>query len=654
MMSVVASYAQLDHFSFNAFEVGGAKKAGVPFSITITAKESDDSTYTGFTNVAYLSDDTSTISPTQTSSFINGVWSGVVYVTDATTTNHIYVTSSNKTGTSNAFTVTADNRIKFLSIVSGNNQTGTVYEQLTNDLVMKLVDSFDNPISGESVSFAITSYPTDSTGQLLGTTSTTTNTSGQASTSFKLGKKAGTFVITGKTTNGITNNINFYETAESGQLISMSLNPSLVVIPAGAYVPFIASGYDLYNNPKTLNNITWEVQNGGGTIDNTGIFTSGSTTGNFLNTIKATQGTVGAVASVSIIAEGGGGTSGSAGSGSGSGSGTGSGSGNGSGNGTGTTTATSSATATPIVISEVIVDPDFITALSGATIPITATAVDATGSEVHGVSYQFSIEGNLGELVPQTANTVLLTASDNGIGTVTIKATQGKISKVAKIVGSVGVGLNRRLVIEDIPSPQEVGKPFMISVVAKNSLNEIVTDYTGPIALTDTTGTLDPAVASPSAEGGTWYVQGIIGLGHDQVAVTVAADGMIGVSNIFEVQGTPRFSDIPNDSGTGEGIGGVKGASIAAEIKKFLSGSGSGGGNGVQFIGAGLAAGIGILGASIGGGYMASRGLEAIGRNPFAKGKLQFNLYSSLVAFVVAAGIALGAAFLILQTLPTG
>ncbi|OGV93593.1 hypothetical protein A3B57_01390 [Microgenomates group bacterium RIFCSPLOWO2_01_FULL_47_10] len=68
-----------------------------------------------------------------------------------------------------------------------------------------------------------------------------------------------------------------------------------------------------------------------------------------------------------------------------------------------------------------------------------------------------------------------------------------------------------------------------------------------------------------------------------------------------------------------------------------------------RYIGAGLAGGIGILGASIGGGLMASKGLEAIGRNPFAKRKLKANLYVSILAFVVAAGLAVYAAFLIIR-----
>ncbi|NMC36184.1 ATP synthase F0 subunit C [Candidatus Beckwithbacteria bacterium] len=628
-------------FTFDDFTQGGAKLAGVPFQVTIYAKNSGGTTETGFNGQAYLTDDTGTIAPTVTGNFINGVWTGSVYITSADEDIQMYVDYGSASGTSNQFTVGPDTRIKFITIVSGSNQSGTVYSQLGQSLIAKVTDPFDNPISGVGVNFAITSYPPKSTGQALTSTSATTAaTTGRASTALTLGRKDGTYVVTGSITSGASTPVQFYETAIAGPTISLSINPTLAVMPQGSQLPFTVKGYDQYQNEKTLSSVAWSVVNSGGTIDGAGVFTAGATNGNYINTVKATADSRTAYASISVIPEDQG-----TGSGSGSGSGTGE-------EGTGSTaTPSATPTPTPIEISQVIVDPDFISALSGATIPITATAVDSSGSVVTGVAYSFSISGDLGTLVQQTPNTVLLTASETGIGTVTISATQGNVTKVAKIVGSVGTGMNRRLVIENIASPQKVGEPFTISIAAKNSLNEMVTNYTGPLALADTTGTIDPATASPSASG-LWYVQAIIGLASDEVTVTVAGDGMVGVSNIFRVEGEPRMDQVGiGAGGAGAGLGGVKGASIAAQIQDFLKDMklGGSGGTGIKYIGAGLAAGVGILGASIGGGIMVSRGLEAIGRNPFAKGRLQFNLYGSIIAFLAAAGLALAAAVFILK-----
>jgi F-type H+-transporting ATPase subunit c len=59
---------------------------------------------------------------------------------------------------------------------------------------------------------------------------------------------------------------------------------------------------------------------------------------------------------------------------------------------------------------------------------------------------------------------------------------------------------------------------------------------------------------------------------------------------------------------------------------------------GAQQIAAGLAIGLGALGPGIGIGLAASKGLEAIGRNPEAQGAIQTNMILSL-AFAEAIAI---------------
>lgn len=645
------------YFQFSNVSSGGAKTAGLPFSVTITAKDSNGNTIPTFTDTVQLTDSTGTVYPDATGNFSSGVWSGNVYITQATTSTVLTASYGSTVSNSGSFAVSADSRIKFLTITGGNNQSGTVNTQLPNALSLKVVDPFNNPLSNVGVNFAITSYPPGAIGQTLSTASVTSNGSGNVSTSLTLGRKAGTYVVSGSLNSGITNAATFYETATPDALISLSLSPALAVLPAGSIVPFTVKGYDQFLNEKTLSSISWSVQNGGGTIDTTGIFTAGTSLGTYLNTVRATSGGVGSTATVTIVGDG----SNSEGSGVGNG-----GSG-GSGGPTPTPTPSPTATATPSaspggsgdgsgVLSDVIIDPSVISALKDARIPIIAEGVDIYGNTVANVNFTFEVSGDLGTLTQTSANTVLLTASESGIGTVTVTAQQGQIVKVATVVGSVGTGLNRRLVIEEIQSPQAVGQPFTISIAAKDSLNNFVTDYEGPIVITDTTGSIDPQVVQPNAEG-IWFVQAIINLGHPEVSVTAAGDGMVGVSNIFEVTGEPRFSDIPPGGAGGGagaragegGIGDVLGASLSGKLQELLQDKDLNKYTIARFIGAGLAAGIGILGASLGGGIMASRGLEAIGRNPFAKGKLKFNLYLGIFAFIVAAGLAVMASFLIIQ-----
>jgi F0F1-type ATP synthase membrane subunit c/vacuolar-type H+-ATPase subunit K len=665
LKSVSPVHAALASFTFNNFTLGGAKIAGLPFQVTITARDEFGLVVTTFNSVINITDGTGTIYPTQTSDFVNGVWTGYVYITQATTSTYINASYSGKTGNSDNFSVLADSRIKYLTVFAGNNQTGTVNTLLTNGLVAKVVDPYNNPVTGASVNFLITSYPTGATGQTLSTYSGVSNASGNVATTMTLGRKAGTYVVTASMASGISNTTSFYETAVPDVLTSLNLSPSVGVIPIGGYMAFTAKGYDQFLNEKTLSSVTWSVINGGGTIDNTGIFYGGDIAGTYLNTVRASSSGVGALASVTLL-------------GSGSGSGSGSGGVGSSESATPAPTPTPSPTAVPAtatptasssaqpsgsggeggagVLNSISITPDVITALKNARIPVVAEGVDIYGNTVSNVNFSFSVTGNLGTLTQTSANTVLLTASESGIGTVTVVATQGNVTKIAKIVGSVGTGLNRRLVIEAVSSPQAVGEPFTISIAAKDSLNNFLTDYKGPIVLADTTGSIDPTVVQPN-DSGIWYVQAIINLSNPEVSITAAGDGMIGVSNIFEVTGNPKQSDVGYGAGGGGaaggggggGLGDVMGASISGKIKELLQDKSLNKFTVARFIGAGLAAGIGILGASIGGSIMASRGLEALGRNPFAKTKLKLNLYLSIIAFLLTAGLAVLASFLIVR-----
>jgi len=635
----------LTGFTFDGFTSGSPKIAGVPFNVTITAVDGSGNRLTTFNSSVSLLNATETIYPTLTTNFLNGIWSGQVIITGASNSDRIAVSSGAIISNSATFTVVPDSRLKFLNIVSGNNQSGSVGTQLPQSLTVKVVDSYGNPIPNTGVNFATFSVPPNATNHSLSANSGISNAQGLVSSVFTLGRKAGTYLIGANLTNSFTGGVQFYETATPYSLIAITVSPSVAVMPAGSYIPFKATGHDQYLNEITLPSITWSVQNGGGTIDNTGVFYAGNTLGNFSNTVKATSGSIGATASVNIVGvwEG---TAGDGDSGEGSGSGDGS--------GTGTDTATPSAAVpspTPSAgqLYNVQVEPEVLSILKGARIPIVAEGVDFFGNPVAGTSFDFQVTGDLGTITRTGPNSVLLTASETGIGTVTISATQGNVTKIAKVVGSVGTGMNRRLVIEEIQSPQQVGEPFTISIAAKDSLNNFITDYKGPLILADTTGTIDPATVQPS-EQGIWYVQAIISAAHPEVTVTAAGDGMIGVSNIFEVTGDPKKSDLgfgAGGVGMGGGLGDVLGASISGKIEEILNAKNLSKYAVVRYIGAGLAAGFGILGASVGGGIMASKGLEAIGRNPFAKGKLQLNLYASLVVFVAAASLAVFASIMI-------
>jgi len=96
---------------------------------------------------------------------------------------------------SNTFDVVAD-VANSIELSSGNNQTGSVTEQLGDSLAVSVTDQFDNPVSGETIGFEITATPDDATGQTLSLTTADTGIDGLSSTELTLGNRTGAYEVT--------------------------------------------------------------------------------------------------------------------------------------------------------------------------------------------------------------------------------------------------------------------------------------------------------------------------------------------------------------------------------------------------------------------------------------------------------------------------
>ncbi|MFZ4766044.1 MAG: S8 family serine peptidase, partial [Roseimicrobium sp.] len=98
----------LHHFVWNA--IGTTQTRGVPFSVTITAKDVNEVTIASFTSTATLSaagtSGTLAMTPTTTGAFTTGVWTGNVTVNTFDPAAVLTATNTGKTGSSNAFNVT--------------------------------------------------------------------------------------------------------------------------------------------------------------------------------------------------------------------------------------------------------------------------------------------------------------------------------------------------------------------------------------------------------------------------------------------------------------------------------------------------------------------------------------------------------------------
>src|SRR5262249_40878301 len=97
---------------------------------------------------------------------------------------------------------------------SGNGQTGTVSQALSNPFTVKVTDASGNPISGTAVTFAITSG-----GGTLSAAQVTTSSLGLASATLTLGPTAGTNTVTASSGSLTGSPVAFSATAATGSSV---------------------------------------------------------------------------------------------------------------------------------------------------------------------------------------------------------------------------------------------------------------------------------------------------------------------------------------------------------------------------------------------------------------------------------------------------
>jgi len=119
---------------------------------------------------------------------------------------------------------------------------------------------------------------------------------------FTAGAVLGTFANTVRATNG-----SIFGTATvvvtAGPLATIIVTPNPDTLNTAATQQFTAVGKDASNNTVPIVPV-WSVTNSGGSINASGLFTAGGTTGTFLNTVRATSGAIFGTATVVVTAAG--------------------------------------------------------------------------------------------------------------------------------------------------------------------------------------------------------------------------------------------------------------------------------------------------------------------------------------------------------------
>ncbi len=652
-MSVFADDQAGETFAFITDFTGAAKVAGVPFEVdikTYNPNNQADPFTSNYTNWIFLQDKTGTLSPTRVW-MSQGEFKGNITIRESSDDNFITVMNLDFISkTSATFQVLPDPQHLLLNPYGGNNQTGSVSAQMPTALAARVMDVYGNPIKNMTVTFAVASFPSGSSGYSLSGVSQITDENGLAQATFTLGNKVGTYLVTATMANALAPPINFYANAIPGILKTVNITPMITVLPRGAQQVFQASGFDRYGNSVQIKDAKWSAIHGGGVIDANGIFTAGSDPGNYINTIRAQilpEG-IGASASVTVMREDVG-TLGGSGSGNGSGNvNSNSSSPSGSDNSTGVTGNNSNSASTVSngtnsagtanggggtnenklngqgILDRVAINPTIIQSEINSRHMVTAFSYDKYNFSVNEVNYKWEIDGGLGEIIADSgANAEVVLRSQIGNGKVRVTATQGDISKTAEIVIATRPSTGGILYFDEIPNPQKANTPFTVKITAKDNAGNIISDFRDQVVLRDSTGTMIPTAIKDFANG-VWLGEVTLAVGKKNVVIDAISAGMNGVSNTFEVIGEP------------------------AHIAGATTGSGSSSGF-TKYLAAGLASGLGLLGSGLGIAWIVGRGMEAIGRNPLAKTKIQVNMYIGIIIGIIAVACSLVATFLIMK-----
>jgi hypothetical protein len=172
----------------------------------------------------------------------------------------------------------------------------------------------------------------------------------------------------------------------------------------------------------------------------------------------------------------------------------------------------------------------------GQSFSVTITAQDEYSNTVIGYTGSATLTDTTGTISPTMTGGFVDGA---WTGKVTITQIQSKVNITAQD-GDVSGTSNSFDVKPDhfalavVSSPQTAGEAFQVTITAQDGDNNTLTNYAGPAALSDTTGTINPTVTG-SFTNGVWTGEVTITQAMTQVMVTAQDGSVSGSSNSFDV-----------------------------------------------------------------------------------------------------------------------
>jgi hypothetical protein len=496
----VITVPSVDHFSIDPLP--SVITAGEPFELKITARDAGNAVVKDFNGTVGISDTTSTISPTLSQKFRNGVLTQQVSITKAMNGVEITVTgSSGGSGTSTTFDVISGPLDHFMI---DNIATPKIVNS-PFPIIVTAVDKYDNPVR----TFTETVTISDSTGTIVPETSEGF-VDGTLIQQVKIGKVALQDMIKVKDMSGKTGESNSFEVSAVNVdhfTISLISSPQT----AGAPFTIVIEAEDAGGNTVTEFNGTVTLRDSTKTIEP--VISKPFVSGVLVQDVKIYK----AITNNKITALW-----------------------------NGKTGVSNTFDVNPGNLNRFLFSGISSPVTAGQPFSVTIEAVDLYGNRV---DYNGTVSFS------DLTGTVSATSNSFSNGTLITDITISKTiqSDIIIVSGSGITGTSNFFEvrhgqldhfsfdadpsqpgIQGVSSPQRNGSPFTIRVYARDSAEQLVTDFNGQVTLSDLTGTITPA--SGAFNNGVMTLSVTINANRTGNTIVVS-DGLghNGVSNTFDV-----------------------------------------------------------------------------------------------------------------------
>ena len=481
----------LDHFVFDPIATQAASE---PFTITITALDAHGNVAVQYTGKVNITDNTGTISPSQSGNFNNGKWTGIVSITQVQSANVIFVTNQggSETGDSDSFNVINSDVNHFVISTISTQTAGQAFS-----ITIRAEDSSDNLVTD----FTGTASISDLTGTINPITTG----------SFSAGEWSGSVSLTqSKTANIIT----VTSSGKAGESNSFNVNPAALdhfsvsdinsPVTAGQNFSLTIVAEDQFNNRVTSFTNSVSITENTGTVSPavSGDFISGSWSGN----VSVTKSIVDNVFSVS---------------------------------GSGKNGISNKFNVIPSSLFRFVLN-NIVSQAAGEPFVITVTAQDVHNN----TATQYTGKVNISDL----SNTISPGESDNfnngvwaGIVIISQNFDDNEITVINQGGSESGSSNAFNVISNDVDhfavsaiGNQQAGQGFSVTIRAEDSENNLVSNFSGTTTLSDYTGSLAPT-STTNFSGGTWSGVLTITKSYSGNVVIVTGSGRVGTSSPFDI-----------------------------------------------------------------------------------------------------------------------